>query len=107
MTKNERKQVILLEERSGALQQSIADYLLANSPEATAVRLIGQTHSIPGQYDVQRGMELSDERLYEEVPLGVFVRSGTPAVQNEAEQVSQEIEIPASQSTSPTERRTE
>ena len=65
---------MLLEERSYALQQSIADHLLSGFPEATAVRLIGQTHAVPSQYDVQRGLELSDRRLYQEVPLGDFTR---------------------------------
>ena len=78
MTKSERKQVVLLEERSYALQQSIADHLLAGFPDASSVRLIGQTHSVPGQFDVQRGMELSDQRLYQEVPLGSFTRGGQP-----------------------------
>ncbi len=107
MTKNERKQVILLEERSGALQQSIANHLLAITPAATAVRLIGQTHAIPGQYDVQRGMSLSDERLYQEVPLGVFTRGGKPVAESEPEEAPQDSVSPLQDSSGRTEGRIE
>lgn len=75
MTREERKQVVLFEERSTALQRSIADYLLAVHPEATSVRLVGQTHAIPSQFDVQRGVELADERYFQEVALGEFKRT--------------------------------
>ena len=75
MSRNEQRQVVLYEERSKTLQQSVADYLLSQHPEATTVRLVGRTHNLPSQFDVQRGMELSDERLYQTVPLGEFARS--------------------------------
>ena len=75
LTKNERQQVVLFEERSQSLQRSIADHLLATNPDATSVRLQGITHAIPSQFDVQRGMSLDDERLYQTVPLGEFKRS--------------------------------
>ncbi len=74
-TKRERDVMAEQLRRAKLLQRSIADYLLSTLPEAKAVRLISQTHEIPTPLDLQRGLKLTDERLYQERLLGEFRRT--------------------------------
>ncbi len=62
------------QQRARVIQQSLANYLLSQHPAATSVRIYVQTHAIPTPFDIQRGMRLTDERLYEERLLGEFRR---------------------------------
>ena len=61
--------------RAKRLQQSIAHWLLSEHAQAHQVRLILQEHAIPPPYEIQRGMQLTDERLYRDRILGTFGRS--------------------------------
>ncbi len=75
MSPREKAEYREQQQRARVIQQSIADYLLSQNPAATSVRLYVQTHAIPTPFDVQRGMRLTDPRLYEERLLGEFSRS--------------------------------
>lgn len=74
LSRSDQEMIEKQKQRSLSLQQAIADYYLARQPQATHVRLYGLTHAIPTPLDMDRGTELSDPKLYQEVMLGDFKR---------------------------------
>lgn len=58
-------------QRSSIIVRSLARYMIQQHG-ARRVRLFVQTHHIPAPWDLESGMQLDDQRLYQERPLGEF-----------------------------------
>jgi hypothetical protein len=64
-------------ERAQAYAKSYARHL-ADLHQATQVKLYLRRHFVPRMSEVREGMRLTDERLYEEDPLGTFNERDEP-----------------------------
>ena len=77
LSREERRLADAQFQRTEVLKGAVGRYLLAQHPDGKRIRLFVRRHLIPAPEDLASGMQIDDEKLYEEYPFGEYV-GGTP-----------------------------